>query len=150
MEWLAGIEQLGPVLLLKTSFYAYPVVSAVHIAAIGTLFATVAMIDLRVAGCFRQLPEQPFIALLRRIALSSFVFAALSGFALFAVRAQHYAGLPIFIAKMALIALAGFNFIAFVWLEGAQASRRTLRGLAALSIALWSAVLLCGRFIGFV
>lgn len=149
MEFLAGIEQLAPVRLLKTSFYAYPVVSAVHIAAIGALFTTVVLMDLRIAGLFRQLPEQPFVGLLRRLALWSFAVAALSGFMLFAVRAQHYAALPVFLIKMALIVLAGLNFTAFLGLEGAQASRATLRLLAALSAVLWTAVLLCGRFIGF-
>ena len=149
MEFLTGIEQLAPVRLLKTSFYAYPVVNAVHIAAIGALFTTVVLMDMRIVGLFHQLPEQPFVGLLRRLALSAFAVAALSGFLLFAVRAQHYAALPVFLAKMTLIALAGVNFISFLWLEGAQASRAALRLPAALSVVLWTAVLLCGRFIGF-
>lgn len=149
MEWLVGIEQLAPVRLLKSSFYAYPVVNAVHIAAIGALFTAVMMLDLRIAGLFRQLPERPFVQLLRRLALSAFAMAVLSGLALFAVRAQHYAALPVFLVKMALIALAGANFVAFTWLEGAGATRAALRSLAFLSLVLWTAVLLCGRFIGF-
>jgi len=150
MELLATLEQLAPVRLLKASFYAYPVVNAVHIAAIGALFTSVALIDLRIAGFFRELPEQPFVALLRRFALSAFLLAALSGLALFSVRATHYAALPVFLLKMALIALAAVNFLVFAWLEVAQASRRMLRALALLSVLLWTAVLLCGRFIGFV
>lgn len=152
MEPLQAIEQLALVRLLKTSFIAYPVINAVHIAAIGALLTSVTMLDLRILGVFGTLPERPFIVLLRRIALLAFGVAALSGLVLFSVRAAHYAQLPVFLAKMTLIALAGTNFLVFAAVaSGAQAHRRSSlqRLLAVLSIVLWCAVLLCGRFIGF-
>ena len=152
METLQAIQQLGMVRLLKASFFAYPVVNAIHIAAIGALLTSVTLIDLRVLGTFASLPERPFVALLRRLALLAFGFAVLSGLLLFSVRASHYALLPIFLAKMGLISLAGVNFAVFAHLDNRQRTSSRpplLRALAVTSILLWSAVLLCGRFIAF-
>ncbi|PWK76041.1 hypothetical protein [Aminobacter sp. AP02] len=152
MEQLQGIEQLALVRLFKASFVAYPIVNAVHIAAIGLLLAAVTLMDLRVIGAFAALPERAFILVLRRVAFTAFGFAILSGLLMFAVRATHYAQLPVFLVKMALIALAGANFVVFaaVYNGKRENSRRTLlRLLAGVSILLWCGVLLCGRFIGF-
>lgn len=152
MEPLQAIEQLDAVKLLKTSYFAYPVVNAVHIAAIGVLLTSVALMDLRILGAFRAVPERPFVALLRRLAFLAFGVAVLSGLLLFSVRASHYAQMPVFLAKMSLIGLAGANFVAFATVDkGLDASVRppAPRVLAATSIVLWCAVLLCGRFIGF-
>lgn len=152
MEPLQAIEQLDAVKLLKTSYFAYPVVNAVHIAAIGALLTSVALMDLRILGAFRAVPERPFVALLRRLAFLAFGVAVLTGLVLFSVRASHYAQMPVFLAKMSLIVLAGANFAAFATVDkGLDASVRppAPRVLAATSIVLWCAVLLCGRFIGF-
>jgi hypothetical protein len=152
VEFFQAVEQLALVRLLKASFIAYPIVNAIHIAAIGALLTSVVLMDLRIIGAFRALPERPLIKLLRRLALLAFGLAALSGLLLFSVRAAHYAQLPVFIAKMGLIALAGVNFVVFTSVEaGRQAHDRpkALRLFAVVSILLWCAVLLCGRFIGF-
>ena len=55
VELLAALEQSAAARLLKGSFYIYPVVNAVHIAAIGVLFTSVWLMDLRVLGCFRAI-----------------------------------------------------------------------------------------------
>lgn len=154
MEFLSAIEQLGLVRLLKSSFYAYPVVNALHIAAVGALFTTVWLMDLRLLGWLRAVPETPFVALMRRVALLAFVCALASGLALFSIRASDYAVLPVFLAKMALILLAGANFVLFLWLEqrrpaGIAVASTGQRAAAGLSALLWTAVLLAGRFIGF-
>lgn len=153
MEFLAAVEQLAVVRLLKSSFYAYPIVNALHIAAIGALFTTVWLMDLRLLGWLRGVAEQPFVALMRQVALLAFAVAIVSGLALFSVRASDYAGLPVFLAKMALILLAGVNFILLIRLERRRPAgvvtstwQRVAAGLSAL---LWTAVLLAGRFIGF-
>lgn len=151
MESLQAVEQWDLVRQLKTSFVAYPVVNAVHIAAIGALLTSVALLDLRILGAFGSLPERAFVMLLRRLTLMAFCLAVLSGLALFSVRASHYAGMPVFLGKMGLIALAGANFALFVAIESdKQHPWPSLRRLlAVMSVVIWCAVLLCGRFIGF-
>jgi len=153
MEFLEAIEQLGPVRLLKSSFFAYPVVNALHIAAIGTLFGSVLLMDLSVLGAIRSLPRERLVALLRRVALSAFAIAVLTGLTLFSVQATSYIRNPAFLVKLGLIGLAALNFLAFTILDRkseAQGPSRAMRILAVASILAWSGVLLAGRFIGFV
>ena len=76
MEALLGsLEQLALIKALKTSFFAYPIVNALHILAIGALLTSVLLMDLRVIGVIRSLDEQPFVRLLRRVALGAFALA---------------------------------------------------------------------------
>jgi hypothetical protein len=143
---LSSIEQLALIKALKTSFFAYPVVNALHILAVGGLVTSVILMDLRVIGVIRSIDEQPFVRLLRRVALGAFVLAVLTGALMFAVRAIDYAGMPLFWIKLGLIGVAGLNFLAFSLLM-AEGARRVLAGV---SIVLWPTVLLAGRFLGFV
>lgn len=150
-EFLAGIEQLAFARWLKASFVAYPVVNALHIMSIGALLTSVVLMDLRICGAFRSLPRVAFVALLRRIALAAFAGALVTGSLLFSVRASTYAAMPIFVAKMTLILLAGVNVLAFMRFYRATGSDEPAGGttLAVLSILLWTSVLFAGRFIGF-
>src|SRR5690606_14730494 len=122
---------------------------ALHIAAIGALWTSVLMLDLRLLGAFRSMPEKAFAFLFRRIALAAFAAAVLTGIALFSVKASDYAAMPAFLLKLGLIAAALVNFVGFAALErrpGEETLRPALRLSAMASIVLWSAVLLAGRF----
>lgn len=143
---LGSIEQLALIKALKTSFFAYPIVNALHILAIGTLVSSVLLMDLRVIGVIHRIDEKPFVRLLRRVALGAFGLAVVTGALMFAVRATEYAAMPLFWLKMGLIVLAGANFVAF----SATRGRGTKRALAGVSIVLWPTALLAGRFLGFV
>jgi uncharacterized membrane protein len=151
MEFFQAIEQLGAVRLLKSSFLAYPIVNALHIAAIGALFTSVLLMDFSVLGAIRSVPRERLVALLRRVALAAFAIAVLTGVTMFSIQATDYVRNPIFLLKLGLIVLAALNFVAFTVLEtrSGEASA-VLRVLAVASILLWSGVLLAGRFIGFV
>jgi hypothetical protein len=152
MDWyLAGIEQLAIVRGLKASFVAYPTVNALHIMSIGALLTSVWLMDLRILGAFRSLPQAAFVALLRRTAFTAFAGALVTGSLLFSVRAREYAAMPIFLAKMTLILLAGANFLVFMRRAkgGDEPAGGTVTTLAVLSMALWTSVLFSGRFIGF-
>lgn len=153
MELLAAIEALPPARALRASFYAYPVVNAAHILSIGALVTGIILMDLRVLGLLTSLERGAAIRLMRRLAGTAFAGAVATGMALFAVRASDYASNPAFLLKMALIALAGANLLALRALasgpDGLPARNAAARGFALVSIVLWLAVLLCGRFIGF-
>jgi hypothetical protein len=149
MELVAKIEQLGFVRALKGSFFVYPVVNALHIAAIGMLLTSVVLIDLRVLGAFRSLPEAAFVGVLRRLAFTALAAAMLTGLLLFSVRASEYVGQPVFLAKIGLVLVAALNFLAFLHVARSGGRVAMARALAALSLLLWPSILLAGRFIGF-
>lgn len=139
---------------LKTSFYVYPLVNALHIFAIGVLVASVILMDLRILGFAAAVERAALVRLMRQSIATAFPVAVLSGLALFSIRAQEYATNPAFQAKMALLALAGVNLWAFRRLAppggGEAPYPSAAQALAALSMALWVAVLVAGRFVGFV
>ena len=89
MDMLVWLEQSALARALKTSFVVYPLVNAAHIAAIGTLFAAVLLMDLRILGRFQAIPAEPFVALLRRVGLTAFAFAAATGVLMFSIRATE-------------------------------------------------------------
>src|SRR5262245_47776156 len=150
-EIFARVEHTGVALALKSSFFAYPLISALHIISIGMLLTSVILIDLRILGALRSMPHAPFVALLRRLALLAFCGAAVTGLAMFTVRASEYAAMPIFVAKMMLIGVAAANFLLFLSLERRKFGLASpgVRFSAIVSISLWLSVLVCGRFIGF-
>ncbi|MEX0405719.1 hypothetical protein ABGN05_08605 [Aquibium sp. LZ166] len=152
---LTGIERLAPVEALKASFIAYPLVNAAHIFAIGALVTLVLIMDLAVLG---RLPtaggDRAFAESFRPLALGAFALALATGLPMFAIRASEYAFNPAFRLKMLLLLLTGINLAIFALLDrkariegGYQAAAKAC---AILSMALWPAILLCGRFIGFI
>lgn len=150
--WPAAIEQLDTVRALRTSFYVYPLISALHVLGIGMLLTGVLLMDLRLLGAFRALPDQPFIHLLRRVTLLGFVLAAASGVLLFSVQAVDYVAMPLFWIKLGLIVAAGLNLLVFIALDRRTIDRGSarLKASGAVSLLLWLGVLLAGRLLGFV
>lgn len=157
MEWLAELQGLDPVLALKRSRWVYPLVNAGHLVGISLLFGAIASLDLRLLGCWRSVPPAGLARVLQPVALAGFLLAAACGFLLFSVGATHYAGQPLFLAKMLLIALALLNALLLrrsrAWQE-MEAGRSEdlparLRLGALASLVLWAAVILCGRFLGY-
>lgn len=146
---LAAVEASPPAAALRASFYAYPLVNAAHVLAVGGLVASVILLDLRLLGAFAAVERQPFARLMRRAALVLFAAAVLTGAALFSVQARDYAANPAFLAKLALLAVAIGNFLLLAPAGGAAPTVVARTG-AIVSLMVWPCVLVAGRFIGFV
>ena len=142
---------------LRTSLKAVAIVNAFHVMSIVTVFGTILLVDLRLLGVLstqRSLSRMHHE--LVRWTWFAFGIAAVSGVLLFMVNAVTYYRNTAFWLKMLAIALAGINMLAFeygtaksmpAWDKGATPSRARLA--AAISIALWLAVVVLGRWIGF-
>ena len=145
---LAAIESFPPVVALRRSFVAYPVVNAAHILGVGTLVTSVLVMHwhrLRDRGGRAGQAE----TMLRPVAIVGLVVAAMTGFALFSIRAGDYADNAAFRIKLLLIAIALANLALHHVLQR-RGRIEMMRLTAVLSAALWIGVLLAGRFIGFV
>ena len=156
-EFLAGLEQLAPVAALRSSRWTYASVNAAHIAGFGVLLGAILPLDLRLMGCWRAIPLATLARVLVPVAACGLVVAIGAGLMLFSIRAGQYATTPLFQVKMALVACGIANALllrrAVHW-DAAQAETGAmpparLRIAGALSIAIWLAVLVCGRFIAF-
>ena len=136
---------------LQQSGTAYLFVNAAHILGIGVLLGGILPLDLRLLGLFRRYPADVIVPFLTRSASAGLALALLTGLWLFSVKPEEYLANQAFLWKVALLAIAFAN-IAF------QHWGLTRRGLnlgnaarlsAALSLCLWLAVLVAGRWIGF-
>lgn len=139
-------------LWLQRSGTAYLFVNAAHILGIGVLLGAILPLDLRLLGCFRRVPVEVIGPFLVRVAATGLGLAALTGLWLFSVKPAEYVENTAFRWKLLLLVVALVN-VAFQHyasqLQGSSPSLAT-RVSAALSVTLWLAVLVAGRWIGFV
>jgi len=155
---LTALQNLEPVAALRASRWVYPLVNSAHIVGIALLFGAILPLDLRLLGAWRGVPLPLLARVLLPVAMAGLALAAATGFMMFAVSATKYAATPVFLAKLGLIAAAVANALllrlAPAWtlarvpdLDAPPAAR--LKLAAGLSLALWLAVILCGRFIAY-
>jgi len=151
--FLADLKATPLAQYLRTSRWGYAAVSAAHILGIALLVGAVLPLNLRLLGVWRIVPQSDLVRVLVPAAVAGLAIAAIAGAMLFSVRAQEYATIGFFQAKLVLITLGvvsalalhrGYGFL----LEGA--SRARLAGHALVSIACWVGALVCGRLIAFV
>lgn len=154
MELLAGLGTWPGAVLLQRSGTAYLLVNASHILGIALLIGAIWPLDLRLLGLFRSVPVAALAPVLSRMAGIGLALALLTGAWLFTVRPVEYARNSAFLWKLGVLALALANIAlqhrsaAYARaLAGEIAATVKLRALA--SLMLWLAVLLAGRWIGF-
>lgn len=138
---------------MRDSPWLFPAVETVHLIGIAILVGSIAMFDLRLLGFSRALPVRRLAAHILPWTAASFLLIVPSGLAMFVARATDLISNPVFAAKICLILAAGAN--AGVFLAGAfrGAARWDVdvmppfaaRVAAAISLALWIAVIACGR-----
>ena len=142
--------------LLRHSSLAYPLANASHILGIALLLGTILTLDARLLGAFRSVPLPIIGPFLVQVAKLGAGLAITTGAVLFSVRPADYVDNPAFLAKMVLLTLAIANAIVLqrsgAWRDAVatNANAARLRLQAAASIMLWLAVLVAGRWIGFV
>ncbi|WP_404400926.1 DUF6644 family protein [Pelagibacterium halotolerans] len=147
---LEAIEQMPLAHFLRRDLYTYPVVNALHILALGVLFTTAVLMDLRILGLGRRLETGAVVDALRPFAISALGIAALTGVLLFIVQPLHYAPNPVFWTKILLVGLAfanaGYFVLARRHLDPESAVTRIS---AVLSMLLWALAIFAGRAIGY-
>jgi hypothetical protein len=139
-------------LWLQRSGTAYLFVNAAHILGIGVLLGAILPLDLRLLGLFRRVPVEVIAAFLVRVAATGLGLAAVTGLWLFSVKPAEYVENTAFRWKLLLLVVALVNvaFQHYVARPLALSPGAATRVSAALSLTLWLAVLVAGRWIGFV
>ncbi len=155
MDVLDALQNLGPIAALRASTWTYPAVNAVHIIGLSMLFGAILPLDLRMLGVWRSVPLETMARILVPLAATGFVIAAITGTLLFAVSAVDYAQMDLFLAKMALVALALINAAVLrfgAWRDVLRAESVTARArlAGAASLLLWVSVIFAGRAIGYI
>lgn len=158
IEALTAFQDLSLPAALRASRWVYPLVNAGHILGLALLFGAILPLDLRLLGFWPGLPLRPLARILVPVALCGLAIAVATGLLLFSVSAAKYAATPLFQIKMLLVLAAATNALllrrAAAWNEAHKADPiapdTRLRLAGGLSILLWLAVILCGRFLAYI
>jgi hypothetical protein len=136
---------------------AAPVIEATHVVAAVLLFGTVLVLDLRLLGLADV--SLPFTRISRAtlpLVWLAFAVSVATGSLMFAASAQTYFANTAFRLKAVALMGAGLNMAFFhlvterrmaVWDHGSTPFAARAAGL--LSMVLWAAIVLLGRWIGF-
>lgn len=157
LDELLGALAASPVATaLRASRVVYPVVNALHILGLAALFGAILALDLRLLGAARSIPAEPLARYLPRVAAAGLGTAVLTGLALFTVQPADYIGNRAFLLKVALVGVGTLHAISVhrsgAWqrfASGGGVVEKRLLVSAAVSLVIWIAAILAGRFIAF-
>ncbi len=154
---LAALQSSALPTALRASYYGYPLVNTGHIVGIALLFGGIVPLDLRLLGFWPSVPAAALARILLPLAISGLILAVVTGSLLFSVGAVKYAGLGVFQLKMLLVLAATANALLLSRVPGWTGDASGRSGIrlrvafaAGLSIALWLAVILCGRIVAYI
>ncbi len=157
-QWLGStpLSQAARAALRASSWLA-PLDETLHILALTTLFASAAILHLRMLGWVGQ--DRPLGPLARRLlplTWSALVVLLLTGSLLVLNRPGRYFRSDLFLIKMGLVLLAvawtlvlqvGFSRDGAFWERPGR--QWAARGGALVALLLWSGVIVCGRWIAY-
>jgi len=129
--------------------WLYPLLSAFHVVGIGLLLGSLVLFELRVWGLGAALPVQPLARLALPLTLAGFALAALTGLGMFAGQADELLANRVFVVKIGLVMCAGLNAGLFHTRGGSARLDALARAQTLISLGLWLAVIICGRWIAF-
>jgi hypothetical protein len=129
--------------------WAYPALEVVHIVGIALLVGNLVLFELRVWGAGAALPVRPLARLALSLSLTGFALVASSGLVMFGSQPDELLNNDAFLFKMGLVLAAGLNAAVFHARGGVARLDPVARAQTALSLGLWLAVIICGRWIAY-
>lgn len=134
---------------IATHPWLYPVLEAAHIVGIALLLGSLVLFELRVWGFGAALAAPALARLELPVTLAGFGLAAVTGLAMFASQATELLASRSFVLKMGLVAAAGTNAACFHARGGLERLDGVARAQTLVSLGLWLAVIICGRWIAY-
>ena len=128
---------------------AYPALEVLHITGIALLLGSLVLVELRVWGFAHELPVKPLARLGLSVTLCGFGLVVASGLLMFAANPAELLSNRAFLIKMGLVQLAGLNA---AWFHGRDSLLRgdaLARVQTVLSVGIWLAAIICGRWIAY-
>lgn len=158
MEFLNALQASAVSEWIRTSLYAQPLISAVHIFGATLVFGTISIVDLRLLGI--PSTRRSFTMVARELLLwtwIAFALALVTGLLMFASNATVYVNNTQFQLKMLFLLLAGVNMAVFelvtvrsshMWdIDTPVPWKGKLAGV--LSLTFWITAIFLGRWIGY-
>lgn len=128
----------------RGSTWFYPAMASIHVLGAALLIGAIALLDLRLIGFAQGVAVASLQPLAVRVALIAAVFCVASGVPLFAAGAISLIANPVFLLKLAALALAAANAV----LHHRGDRSPALHG--AISLACWATVAVAGKLAVFV
>ena len=152
---LGWLEATPLAMAMRSSLWLYPIVEIFHIVGFAILVGAVMMFDLRLLGWSRSLPVAGLARHVLPWSAASLVLIVPADLLMFSAHPRDFVENRVFLLKLALIGLAGFNAVLFHrgvyrsvarWNTDIHApASAQLNALA--SLTLWIAVICCGRLL---
>ncbi|MDR7432383.1 MAG: hypothetical protein QN133_07490 [Armatimonadota bacterium] len=154
--WALVLERSGLAVWMRQALWAYPAAEVGHLLGVVLLAGCAAALDLRLLGLSQHLSVRQLAGHLLPWAWRGFGLVVVTGAAMFAAHASDWWHNPAFPVKMGLVAAGGVNVWAFhrgvyrwaaFWDQGPPP--RAARVAGAVSLAVWMAVVACGRLLAY-
>jgi hypothetical protein len=155
LEWLEGLAWTTAI---RESAWGYPIIETAHVASVVIFAGLVIMMDLRLTGvAFTQTPMTQMQRRLFPWQMAGFIPSMATGLLLCLIDPLRYYPNLFFRVKLALLAVAGLNAMAFHlrthrtaerWDEHPQALAIARRA-GAVSLLLWTTIIISGRLIAY-
>jgi hypothetical protein len=160
-----SLEQTAIATAVREGAWLYPAVETLHILGVATLFGSISLLDLRLLGVSRALPVPALARHALAAVRAAFAVLLASGSLLFAANASALVVNPAFRPKMVLVLVGALNAAVFhlaptrrLLGEGGAAGSPgaprpvplAAKALAAVSLCVWTAVVVLGRLIAYV
>ena len=143
---------------IRDSLVFFPLLESAHVLGLSLVVGTIVVIDLRLLGlASTQRPFQRMASDIMKWTWSAFALTAFAGALMFITNAEVYFHNFYFRMKIALLALAAINVIAFHltayrtlprW-DRSPSAPPIGRAVAVISLLLWVGAIVAGRMIGF-
>jgi hypothetical protein len=156
--WLRWLQDTSIGTAIRENATLFPWVEAVHVLGLTVVLGSVALLDLRLLGWVsRDRSVRKVLADVLPCTWSAFAIAGVTGALLFSSNAVTYAENTFFRVKMVLLVFLFANSLVFSWFttrdidawDDAPQPPLRARASGALSLGLWIAIVVCGRWIGF-
>jgi hypothetical protein len=139
---------------LRMSTYVYPVILTLHLVGIAFFGGMIFLTNLRLFGAIlRKIPASKVIQSLRNAKRTGFLIVATCGLLMASSKAEEYYYNWLFWTKMSLLALLavhGWVFGKSVYHTAGEPLPSRAKLAAAISLLLWTGVMIAGRGIGYV
>jgi hypothetical protein len=153
--WAVALEATRLATFVRASDFLYPLANVLHIFGVALVLGAVVALDLRVLGLGRALPLRAVSDFLLPLIWIGLALVIPSGLLMFVADAGPLVGSTIFQVKMLLLVAALANAVLFRLLFDRRLANGDARApaggmlLAGLSLALWPAVIVAGRLLGY-
>lgn len=155
--WLVStLNGVEPIASFMRTAWGWPAIESMHFIGLTLLIGTIGVFDLRLLGMATRIP----ISALHRLipwGLVGYGVNVATGSMFLMTSPDQYIYNAAFHLKLAFMGVAGFNALAFYAVAYRKATApgapdeapRSARIIAAVSLAMWIGVIICGRMITF-